>query len=351
MLDFVRIRVKAGDGGNGAVSFRHEKSVPFGGPDGGNGGNGGGVILRVDPGLSDLTYYRHRRLFRAEKGVSGRGKKMYGKNGDDLILPVPAGTLVFAIDESGEHTLLADLKQLDDEVTVARGGHGGRGNIHFKSPTNQAPQQAEDGTPGQEVVLVLDVRIIADAGILGEPNAGKSTLLAAATAANPKIADYPFTTIEPMLGMVEIGLKTFVMAEIPGLIEGAHAGKGLGYDFLRHAMRTRAVIHLIDGSAENPVRVMERLNNELMLFDPVLAAKPQLTVINKIDLPEVRERIDVIRQAFRDAGREVFFISAANKEGVKELMAETLKVIESLPEEKEETPVAPIKVFRPKAKG
>jgi GTP-binding protein len=305
----------------------------------------------VDPGLSDLTFYRHRRLFRAEKGGSGRNKKMYGKNGEDLILPVPAGTLVFAIDESGEHTLLADLKQTGEEVMVAKGGHGGRGNIHFKSSTNQAPQQAEDGKPGYEVILVLDVRIIADAGILGEPNAGKSTLLAAATAANPKIADYPFTTIEPMLGMVEIGLKTFVLAEIPGLIEGAHAGRGLGYDFLRHAMRTRVVIHLIDGSAENPVQVMERLNNELMLFDPVLAAKPQLTVVNKIDLPEVRERIDAIRQAFRDAGREVFFISAAMKEGVNELMAETLKLIESLPEEKEEALETPVKVFRPKSKG
>ena len=350
MLDFVRIRVKAGDGGNGAVSFRHEKSVPFGGPDGGNGGNGGNVVLRIDPGLSDLTYYRHRRLFHAEKGTPGRGKKMYGKNGDDLVLPVPAGTLVFAMDESGGHRLLADLKEFEDEVTVARGGHGGRGNIHFKSPTNQAPQQAEDGRPGQEVVLVLDVRLIADAGILGEPNAGKSTLLAAATAAKPKIADYPFTTIEPVLGMVDIGVKRFVLAEIPGLIEGAHAGKGLGFDFLRHAMRTRVVIHLIDGSTENPVQVMERLNNELALFDKVLASKPQLTVINKIDLPVVKERIDAIRQAFRDAGREVFFISAAEKIGVDELMAETLKLIESLPEEQEEAP-APIKIFRPKAKA
>jgi GTP-binding protein len=297
-----------------------------------------------------LSYYRHRRLFRAERAGNGRGKKMYGKNGEDLILPVPEGTLVFAIDEDGSHKLLADLKEPEEQVRVVRGGHGGRGNIHFASPTNQAPQEAEEGKPGQEAILVLDVRLIADAGVLGEPNAGKSTLLAAATAAKPKIADYPFTTIEPVLGIVDMGLKTFVLAEIPGLIEGAHAGRGLGFDFLRHAMRTRVVIHLVDGSAENPVQVMDRLNNELVLFDPVLGAKPQLTVVNKIDLPDVRERIGAIRQMFRDAGREVFFISAATKEGVEALMAATLKLIESLPEEKKEEKAAetPIKVFRPK---
>ena len=347
----MRIRVKAGNGGKGAVSFRHEKFVPFGGPDGGNGGNGSRVIVSVDPGLSDLSFYRRRRLFRADNGGNGRGKKMYGKNGEELVLPVPAGTLVFSVKDGGDATLLADLKEPGERVVVARGGRGGRGNIHFKTATNQAPQEAEAGRPGEEVVIVLELRLIADAGILGEPNAGKSTLLAAATAARPKIAEYPFTTIEPVLGLVEVGLKTFVMAEIPGLIEGAHMGRGLGYDFLRHAMRTRVVIHLIDGSAENPVKVMERLNNELLLFDPGLVAKPQLTVINKIDLPEVKERLTAIRQEFRDIGRDVIFISAMTGEGVKELMAETLKLIESLPEEKEEAPGTPVKVFRPKPRG
>ncbi len=348
MLDFVQIRVKAGDGGDGAVSFRHEKFVPFGGPDGGDGGNGADVIVRADPNLSDLSDYRRRRIFHAEKGGNGRGKKMYGKNGDDLIIPVPLGTLVFDVKAGAEPVLLADLKAAGEEVVAARGGRGGRGNVHFKTSTNQAPQEADKGKPGAEAVIILEMRLIADVGILGEPNAGKSTLLSAATAAKPKVADYPFTTIEPVLGLVESGRKTFVMAEIPGLIEGAHLGRGLGHDFLRHAMRTRAVIHLIDGSVPDPVGTLNRLNNELSLFDPGLAKKPQLTVVNKIDLPEVKERMEEIRTEFRDAGREIFFISAATGEGVNELMAEALKLIESLPEEKEEAPETAIKVFRPK---
>lgn len=348
MLDFVQIRVKAGDGGNGAVSFRHEKFVPFGGPDGGDGGNGADAIVRADPSLSDLSDYRRRRIFRAEKGGNGRGKKMYGKNGDDLIISVPLGTLVFALREGSDPHLLADLKQAKEQVVVARGGRGGRGNIHFKSSTNQAPQQAEEGKPGEEIVLVLEMRLIADVGIVGEPNAGKSTLLSAATAAKPKVAAYPFTTIEPVLGLVEVGMKTFVLAEIPGLIEGAHLGRGLGHDFLRHAMRTRAVIHLVDGSTDDPVGTVDRLNNELALFDPVLAKKPQLTAVNKIDLPEVKERIEEIRNAFSVTGRDVFFLSAAAGDGVKELMAEALKIVESLPEEVEEAPENAIKIFRPK---
>lgn len=352
MLDWVRIRVKAGDGGNGAVSFRHEKFVPFGGPDGGNGGNGGNVIIRVSPHLSDLSDYRRRRLFRAERGGNGRGKKMYGKNGEDLILTVPPGTLVFSIKEGCEDTLLADLKKLSEQVLVAKSGRGGRGNIFFKTSTNQAPQQAEEGKPGEEVVLVLEMRLIADAGIVGEPNAGKSTLLSAASAARPKIADYPFTTLEPMLGSVEVGLKTFVLTEIPGLIEGAHLGRGLGHAFLRHAMRTRVVIHLIDGGVSDPVTVMERLNKELALFSPALAAKPQLVAINKIDIPEVKERMPEIDRAFHDIGKNVFFISAAMGRGVKELMEETLRLIESIPGEMEEPAATElVKIFRPQPKS
>jgi len=351
MLDWVRIRVKAGDGGDGATSFRHEKFVPFGGPDGGDGGNGADVIIRVSPHLSDLSDYRHRRIFRAEKGGNGRGKKMYGKNGADLIIAVPPGTLVFSAKEDSETTLLADLKNADEEVLVAKGGKGGRGNLRFKSSTNQAPQRAEEGKPGEEAVIVLEMRLIADAGIIGEPNAGKSTLLSAATAANPKIADYPFTTTEPMLGLVEVGRGTFILAEIPGLIEGAHLGRGLGHAFLRHAMRTRVIIHLIDGSVPEPVAAHDSLNNELKLYDAALAAKPQLTVINKIDLPEVKEHIDTIRQEFCNIGKDVFFISAAMGDGVKELMRETLKLIESLPEEKEEVTESAVKVFRPKPKA
>lgn len=351
MLDWVRIRVKAGKGGKGSMSFRHEKFVPFGGPDGGDGGNGADVIIRVSPHLSDLSDYRHRRIFHADKGGNGRGKKMYGKNGADLILAVPPGTLVFLVKEGGEDTLLADLKETDEQVVVSKGGRGGRGNLHFKTSTNQAPQRADEGKPGEEAVIVLEMRLIADAGIIGEPNAGKSTLLAAATAAKPKIADYPFTTIEPMLGLVEVGRETFILAEIPGLIEGAHLGRGLGHAFLRHAMRTRVIIHLIDGRITFPVAAYNSLNNELKLFDPVLATKPQLIVINKIDLPEVRERIPTIREEFRSVGEEAHFISAAAGDGVKELMAETLKLIESFSQEKEEVPETGVKVFRPQPKA
>ncbi|MDD5082399.1 MAG: GTPase ObgE, partial [Dehalococcoidales bacterium] len=308
MFDKVEVLVRAGDGGNGVVSFRREKFIPFGGPDGGDGGDGGDVIIRADPSVDDLRMIARRRSYRAGDGGHGEGKKKHGRKGKDLVLAVPVGTIVRETIPTGGG-FIADLEQLEQQVIVARGGHGGWGNVHFASATNQAPQIARKGEPGQETSIILEMRLIADAGIIGYPNVGKSSLLAAASAARPKIADYPFTTREPILGMVTVNEEIFVLAEIPGLITGAHLGRGLGHDFLRHILRTRILIHLVDGSAASPVEDMTRVNTELSLFDATLAQKPQLVAVNKIDLPPVRTRMTEIRDAFRSAGITPFFVS------------------------------------------
>lgn len=347
MYDKADILVRAGNGGDGSVSFRREKFVPFGGPDGGDGGNGGNVIIRADAAVDDLRRYRQKRSFKAEHGANGGNQKKHGKNGEDLVLAVPAGTIVTTPDENGQPYLLADLEKPGDEVVVATGGSGGRANIHFTSSVNQAPHIAQRGEDGEEVPIGLEMRLIADVGIIGYPNAGKSTLLAAASAAKPKIAGYPFTTLEPILGVVEVGLESFVMAEIPGLIEGAHAGRGLGHEFLRHAMRTRIFVHLISGDAESPVDDMLHINEELVQFDPVLAARPQLIAVNKTDVPEVQACLPELKAELKAAGVNARYISAATGEGVPELMAETLALLK----ESAETPppeTAEVRVFRPK---
>ncbi len=328
MFDKVQITVRSGNGGDGAVSFRREKFVPFGGPDGGDGGNGGNVIILTDPGTDSLKLYKHRGSYKADKGDNGRGQKKHGKTGKDLLIKVPMGTLALDANLPAEEALVADCDQPEQQVLVIRGGKGGLGNTRFASSTNQAPRIAQKGDPGEELLLILELMLIADVGITGYPNAGKSTLLANASAARPKIANYPFTTLEPVLGVVEVGLKTFVMADIPGLIDGAHLGKGLGHDFLRHIMRTKILVHLIDGSSDSPVDDLIQVNEELSLFDPVLGKKPQLVVVNKIDLPQVQDRMADIRQTFRDAGTLVLFISAATGEGVPALMKETLKLLD-----------------------
>ncbi|MDP2731120.1 MAG: GTPase ObgE [Dehalococcoidales bacterium] len=325
MFDRVEIRVKAGDGGDGAISFRREKFVPFGGPDGGDGGSGGNVAIMADSNLSSLRNYKHKGLYRADRGENGRGKKQHGKKGKDLVLRVPEGTMVFKLETGEETTFLADCAQPGVSVVMAKGGRGGLGNCHFVSSTNQAPRLAQKGEAGQELSLVLELRLIADVGIIGLPNAGKSTLLAAASAAKPEIAGYPFTTLEPELGVVEVGQESFVLAEIPGLIEGAHLGRGLGHDFLRHALRTKILIHLIDGSSESPAEDMARVNAELAFFDSALAEKPQLVVVNKIDLPQVQAQLDRMKTAFSEVATPVHFIAAATGEGVSELMAETAR--------------------------
>lgn len=331
MFDRTEIAVKAGDGGDGIVSFRREKWVPFGGPDGGDGGGGGDVVVMADEAVTSLRIFRRKRHFRAADGKNGGDKKKHGKKGESLLLTVPVGTMVSHKSQIGGDTLIADLGQSGQQVVVAKGGKGGFGNAHFATSTNQAPQIAEKGEAGEENSIILELKLIADAGLIGYPNVGKSTLLAAVSAAKPKIASYPFTTREPVLGMVEVGQQSFVLAEIPGLIDGAHLGKGLGHDFLRHIVRTRVLIHLIDGSSSSPAEDMAQVNTELSLFDSALAQKPQLVVVNKIDLPQVKARLAEIGESFAAAGSKALFVSAATGEGVPELMAETMKILQSAP--------------------
>ena len=350
MFDRAEIEVRAGAGGAGIVSFRREKFVPFGGPDGGDGGDGGDVIVRADSSVDSLRIFSRKRFYRAAGGKDGKGKRKHGKNGENLILTVPVGTVVSYKTQIGSDALIADLEQTGQQAVVAKGGRGGLGNTHFTSSTNQAPELAQKGESGEENSIILEMRLIADVGIVGYPNVGKSTLLAAASAAKPKIASYPFTTREPILGVVEVSQRSFVLAEIPGLIDGAHLGRGLGHDFLRHIVRTKILIHLVDGSSASPVENMIQVNAELSLFDSALAQKPQLIVVNKIDLPQVQARLAEIKDAFSSAGTTPLFVSAATGEGVAGLMAETMEVLQSVTVEGGAREKTPVKVFRPQPK-
>lgn len=326
------------------VSFRREKYVPFGGPDGGDGGHGGSVFIIADRSMNTLLKYYHGRIrFTAERGDNGAGKKKHGKNGLDLSIKVPPGTLIFR-ESGGERDLLADLAVEGQQVMVARGGRGGFGNARFATAVNQAPRIAQKGEVVEEASLILELKLIADVGVIGYTSVGKSTLLAAASAARPKIADYPFTTKEPILGVVALGHRSFVLAEIPGLIEGAHRGLGLGHDFLRHAERTRVLIHLLDGSSASPRSDMEQVNRELALFNPVLSEKAQILVVNKIDLPEVRERIPEYEEDLGQGEAPLLFISAATTEGVSQLMAKAFEILDSVSAPQ---PEEAITVFRP----
>ncbi len=340
-FDEAKIYVKAGDGGNGCVSFRREKYIPFGGPNGGNGGKGGDIYLVVDLHLNTLINFKKRSHFKAQRGGHGRGKNQTGKQGEDLTIAVPPGTVAYDAD-TGQ--LLADLTQPGQRALVAQGGRGGRGNAAFATPTNQAPRLAEKGEPGQERWLRLELKLIADVGIVGVPNAGKSTLLAAVSAARPKIADYPFTTLEPNLGVVTVDDRDFVLADIPGLIEGAHAGAGLGHQFLRHVERTRLLIHLLDGASADPLGDFEKINEELALFDPQLARKPQVVVLNKMDLPQTQELWPRIRREIKKLELEAMSISAVTGQGVPTLLQRVVNLLDSLP--REEPVVEEVKVFR-----
>jgi len=321
--------VRGGDGGDGIVSFRREKFVPFGGPDGGDGGDGGDVIVRADGAVTSLKMLAKKRYYRAANGRSGGNKKRHGRKGEDLLLAVPAGTVVSHKLQIGDGAVIADLDQPGQRVVVAKGGKGGLGNTRFATSTNQAPQTARKGEEGEENSVILELKLIADVGLIGYPNVGKSSLLAAVSAAKPKIASYPFTTLEPILGVVGVGELSFILAEIPGLIDGAHLGRGLGHDFLRHIMRTKVLIHLLDGSSPSPAQDMVRVNAELGLFDSSLAKKPQLVAVNKIDLPQVRAHLAEIRDSFASIATKALLISAATGEGIPELMAETMRVIKS----------------------
>jgi GTPase len=318
--DRARIFVAAGAGGDGASTFRREAHVPRGGPDGGDGGHGGSVILTVDPGMTSLGDFVRTRHFRASPGGRGASRRAHGRNGQDLVVRVPPGTVVRS-SPGGEW--VGELMGGDDHLVAARGGRGGRGNTHFATPTHRAPQHAEKGTPGEEGWLDLELKLIADIGLVGAPNAGKSTLLAALTEARPEVGDYPFTTTTPNLGVIglEDGERTAVIADLPGLIEGAHAGRGLGHHFLRHAERTRVLVGVIDGAARDPLAEWDAVEEEIRLHDHSLLARPIPLVLTKLDLLAVRERLPEIRAALRASGRTAIAVSAHDGTGLVELAA------------------------------
>lgn len=319
-VDYVKIHVKAGDGGRGCVSFRREKHVPRGGPDGGDGGRGGHIIIKAERQLNTLLDLRYQRLYRAKRGEHGKGKKMHGKDGGDLIIPVPVGTIVKE-EEKGE--ILADLDLEGKEVIAAKAGRGGQGNAHFATPTRQAPRFAQPGEEGEEKSLIIELKLLADVGLIGLPNAGKSTLISVISAARPKIADYPFTTLEPNLGVVKFeDFRSFVVADIPGLIEGAHTGAGLGFQFLRHVERTSMLLHLVDisvMSTGDPVENLEKINRELELYDKRLLEKPQMVVATKLDIAD-KNRLDRLSDYCKNTRTDYFTVSSATGEGVKELI-------------------------------
>lgn len=327
-VDEVKIYVRSGNGGDGIVAFRREKYVPRGGPAGGDGGRGGDVILRVDPAFNTLSYFRHNMHFKASHGEKGGSSNRTGADADDLILSVPPGTLVRNA-ETGE--LIADLVRPGQTLVVAHGGRGGRGNARFVSSSNRAPRVAERGEPGEELWLKLELKLIADVGIVGVPNAGKSTLLSVISNARPKIAPYPFTTLEPNLGVVTYDDHDLVFADIPGLIEGAHAGVGLGHAFLRHVQRTKVLIHLLDGASVDPLADYSQITTELALYDEMLARRPQIIAFNKMDLPEAKMCWPEVKKALGVRGVEVMPISGATQENVQALVQRVFKLVQELP--------------------
>ena len=330
-VDEAKINVKAGDGGNGCVAFRREKYVPRGGPAGGDGGNGGDVVLAVDPQLTTLLDYRFVREHRARSGEHGRGSDQNGRDGPELRLRVPPGTVV---KDAATGVVVADLSRPDERFVVAKGGKGGLGNMNFATSTNQAPRYAEPGTPGEEKDLVLELKLLAEVGIIGYPNAGKSTLISRISRARPKIADYPFTTLAPNLGVVSWrGERSFLVADIPGLIDGAHAGAGLGHQFLRHVERCRVLVHLVDpvapGEGREPRADHDAINRELELYSPELAKKPQVVALGKMDLPDARERFAAFSKGFARRKRRppILAISAVTGEGLDDLLDAVAKVL------------------------
>ena len=330
-VDEASITVQGGDGGNGCVSFRREKYVPMGGPDGGDGGSGGDLVLVTDPGLNTLQAFRYRTLFRAERGRHGQGSDKTGRCGRDLEVPVPVGTVVF--DDEGVR-MLVDLCKPDQRWRAAHGGEGGRGNARFVSSVNRAPTRCDPGRPGEQWRLRLELKLLADAGLIGFPNAGKSTLISRISAAHPKIADYPFTTLEPHLGVVDSGDYTsFVVADLPGLIEGAHQGAGLGDRFLRHVERCRLLLHLIDLTTEerDPVAGMATIDDELRSYRADLAERPQIVVLTKADALQDDAAADRVRAAAQQAERPCLTVSAVSGEGLDELIREVAARLAELP--------------------
>ncbi|GGA36673.1 GTPase ObgE [Paenibacillus physcomitrellae] len=334
-VDKAKIYVKGGDGGDGIVSFRREKYVPEGGPAGGDGGRGGSVIFRVDEGLRTLMDFRYQRHFKAQRGEKGRNKSQHGAGADDMIVRIPPGTVI--IDEE-TNEVLADMTRHGQQVVVARGGRGGRGNIRFATPSNPAPELAENGEEGQERWIILELKVMADVGLVGFPSVGKSTLLSVVSAAQPKIGAYHFTTITPNLGVVSVGEgRSFVMADLPGLIEGAHEGVGLGHEFLRHIERTRVIVHVVDmagSEGRDPFEDWEKINDELKLYNAELEKRPQIVAANKMDMPEAQENLETFRKKVAEVRPDLLImpISSLTREGVQELMYKTADLLDSIPE-------------------
>ena len=341
-IDEAVIKVLSGKGGNGAVHFRREKYVPRGGPDGGDGGRGGDVILEVISTLNTLSLFRHQTRFAAQDGARGARSNMTGRSAEDLVIHVPPGTIVY---EEPSGAVIGDLVDAGQRLTVCIGGRGGRGNARFATPHNQAPRTAERGEPGEEKSLRLELKLIADVGIVGVPNAGKSTLLSAVTNARPKVAPYPFTTLEPNLGVAILDdEKSLVLADIPGLIEGAHLGLGLGHDFLRHIQRTRVLIHLLDGLSEDPLLDFVQINSELALFDDHLGQKPQVVAVNKMDLPDVQDRWPKIEKALKKKGYQPFAVSAVTGENLRPLLYRAAQLLAETPPLAD---IATVPIYRP----
>lgn len=339
--------VRSGSGGHGAVSFRREKGIPFGGPDGGDGGDGGNVNIIADSNLADLRLLGRRKEFIAGNGRPGRSSRKRGKKGEDLTISVPVGTMVRTRAGSRQEILVADLTTARQEVVVARGGRGGMGNVRFATAVNQAPETASSGARGEERHIILEVKLVTDICIIGHPNSGKSTLLSAMSGARPEIADYPFTTREPVLGVMQGDRRDFIVAEIPGLVEGAHAGKGLGNDSLRHAERTKLLIYLLDGSSPTFVADLGTLDKEIALYKD-LSRKARIMAVNRLDLPEVQARLPQIRQHLTKFGAQVFYISALRGQAVLELTRKAMEMVEEANRDEEVIPQAEIGIFRPK---
>jgi GTP-binding protein len=334
-VDKAKIYVKGGDGGDGLVAFRREKYVPEGGPGGGDGGNGGNVIFRVDEGLRTLMDFRYQKHFKADRGIKGRNKSQHGANADDMMVKVPPGTIV--IDDDTQE-IVADLTRHGQEVIVAKGGRGGRGNTRFATPNNPAPEIAENGEEGQERWLVLELKVMADVGLVGFPSVGKSTLLSVVSAAQPKIGAYHFTTLTPNLGVVDVGDgRSFVMADLPGLIEGAHQGVGLGHEFLRHVERTRVIVHVIDMAAtegRDPYDDWQKINDELKFYNAKLEERPQMVVANKMDIPDAADHLAAFTRRLSENNPSILVmpVSAVTKSGVQELLYKVMDLLETIPD-------------------
>ncbi|MEC0203498.1 GTPase ObgE [Paenibacillus lautus] len=356
-VDKAKVYVKGGDGGDGLIAFRREKYVPEGGPAGGDGGKGGDVIFRVDEGLRTLMDFRYQKHFKAKRGEKGRNKSQHGANADSMIVRIPPGT-VLTDDDTGE--VIGDLTRHGQQVVVARGGRGGRGNIRFATPNNPAPELAENGEEGEERYVTMELKVMADVGLVGFPSVGKSTLLSVVSAAQPKIGAYHFTTITPNLGVVEVGDgRSFVMADLPGLIEGAHEGVGLGHEFLRHVERTRVIVHVVDMAGtegRDPFEDWEKINDEIRLYNPVLVERPQIVAANKMDMPEAEEYLAAFKEKVKEIRPdiEVMPISSLTRQGIQELLYRTIDVLESIPDEpaiEEVSEVSERKVYKFKAQN